>query len=106
MKVIAAADSINVDIPTRDQLVTSVGRLEAARLVQARDGRVRATRAGRRLVRQSGRRRDGIRSVTPRVEEALRRDVPFPREPSAWVLSEDDWRRAYEDYAGRQAKRT
>lgn len=98
--VIGGADFINVDIPTRDELAAVVGRLAAAGLVEADGARVRATHSGRRLVRRSGRGwRGGIRSVTPRVEEALKRDVPFPPKPSPWVLSDEEWRQAYEEYA-------
>ena len=100
-RVVSQADFINVSVPTRAELADAVGRLEAAGLVKAGDGRVRATRSGRRLVRRSGQWRGGVRSVTPRLEEALARDVPFPQEASAWALSEEDRRQAYEEYTGR-----
>jgi hypothetical protein len=92
--LIASADAINVDIPTRDQLERSVRRLEAAGLVNPEGSRVRATRTGRRLVRQSGRWRQGIREITPLLEARLKQDVPFPGHPAAWNLSQAEWEAA------------
>ncbi len=98
LPVIACADAINVDIPSRDQLEASVRRLEAASLVETDHLRVRPTRTGKRLVRQSGRRRDGIRAITHLIRTAPDQQVSFPGQVSAWSLSEKDWRLAYERY--------
>jgi hypothetical protein len=96
--VIAAADAINVDIPSRDQLERSVRRLEAAGLVTADGRRIRATRAGKRLVRRSGSWRQGIRTIAPQIEAQLTERVPFPEGMGRWALAQPEWQAAYDDY--------
>jgi hypothetical protein len=97
--VIANADAINVDIPSRDQLERAVQRLEAAGLVTTDGAKVRATTAGTRIVRRSrAGMREGIRSIAPRVEATLREQVPFPAQLSRWTLPEAEWYKAYEAY--------
>jgi hypothetical protein len=96
--IIGNADAINVDIPSREQIEESVRRLEAAGLVESDGIRVRATRAGKRLVRQSGRWREGIRTIPRRLEARLNEEVPFPRGVSDWRLSQSDWQAAYDRY--------
>jgi hypothetical protein len=97
--VIANADAINVDIPSRAQLEQTVQRLEAAGLVTTNGTSVRATRAGTRIVRRSGRGwRRGIRSIAPRVEATLRKKVLFPPHPGGWTLPQAEWQAAYDAY--------
>jgi hypothetical protein len=100
--VIANADAINVDIPLRAQLEQTVRRLEAAGLITTDGVRVRATRAGRRIVRRSRRGwREGIRDVAPRIEAMLREQVPFPPHPGGWTLTQKEWQAAYDAYRSR-----
>jgi hypothetical protein len=100
--VIANADAINVDIPSRAQLEQTVQRLEAAGLVTTDGTRVHATAAGKRVVRDSRRGwREGIRSVAPRVEATLREQVPFPPQLGGWSLTQAEWKAAYDDYSSR-----
>jgi hypothetical protein len=96
--VLGNADAINVDIPSRDQIEASARRLEAAGLVKPDGARLRATRAGKRLVRQSGRWRQGIRTISRRLEGRLKEQVPFPERVGQWTLSREQWQRAYESY--------
>jgi hypothetical protein len=97
--VIANADAINVDIPTREELERAVQRLEAAGLVTANGVTLRATRAGKSIVRRSrGGWREGIRAITPRVEATLREHVPFPTHSGRWTLTEAEWEAAYDAY--------
>ncbi|HEX8053487.1 MAG TPA: hypothetical protein VF517_10885 [Thermoleophilaceae bacterium] len=96
--VIHHADYINVDIPTRDDIERSVNRLAAAGLVEPSGLRLRATRQGRKLVRQSGRWSQGLREVPPRLTAKLRDEVAFPSQPTDWSLSEEDWQAAYDRY--------
>jgi len=94
--VLANADALNVDIPPREVLEAVVRRLQAANLVVAAPPRVRATRLGKRLVRRSSRLRDGTRTITPKIEAALREHVPAPENPGDWSLNDSEWQAAYE----------
>jgi hypothetical protein len=96
--ILANADAINVDVPPREELERVVRRLQAAGLVDAQPSRVRPSPSGKRLVRDSSRWRDGIRSITPKIEAALRGRVPFPEQAGDWRLSDSEWRVAYDAY--------
>lgn len=96
--ILANADAINVDVPPREVLEPVVRRLQAADLVVAEPSRVRATRLGKRLVRRSSRLRDGLRTITPKLEAALREHVPVPDHSGEWSLSDREWQAAYDDY--------
>ncbi|MFL5847199.1 MAG: hypothetical protein ACJ762_21180 [Solirubrobacteraceae bacterium] len=102
--VISNADAINMTVPTREELERAVQRLQAAGLVKTYGTIPRATRAGRRIVRES---RPGwgesIGSVTARVESLLLEQVPYPARPSDWALSPDEWEAACNDYRGGSA---
>lgn len=98
--ILANADAFNVDVPPCDELERVVQRLQAAGLVSPDDERVRATRAGKRLVRACSGWRVGIRSITPKIEGALQEAVDFPDHSGDWSLSEVEWRSAYKAYAG------
>lgn len=102
--VIANADAINVDIPDRDALERAVRRLQGAGLVEAEQAQLHTTRQGKRVVKNSARWRDGIRSVTPRIEATLREEIPLPDRVGDWSLSESDWQRAYDEYSGAACK--
>lgn len=95
--VIAAADYINVDIPSREDLERSVNRLMAAELVIAEGNNLRPTRQGRRLVRRAGTWRARVRELPPLIEAELR-SVSLPDGNAGWELSEDAWRDAYDAY--------
>jgi hypothetical protein len=97
--VIANADAINVDIPSRGALERSVQRLQAAGLVKADGDRVCATRAGKRIVHRGGRGLGGIRSFTPSVEAALTEQVAFPHQLGSWTLAHSVWQAAYDSYS-------
>lgn len=97
--VIANADAINDEIPTREQLERAVQLLQAAGLVTTDGTRVRAKRAGRRVVRRSySGWQDTIRSIAPRVHSTLQDTVPYPAQPGPWRLSDTDWQAAYDAY--------
>lgn len=96
-KVIGAADHINVDIPSREDLETSVNRLAAAGLVHPEGTRLRATRAGRRVVKKAGSWRSGVRDLPPLIEAELRA-IPFPASAGTWSLSQATWETAYDEY--------
>lgn len=77
--VIANADAINVDIPSRDEMERTIGRLEAAGLIEANGLHVRARRSGKRLVRRSGRGVRGIRLILPVSTSASGKRFPSQR---------------------------
>jgi hypothetical protein len=95
--VIAAADMINVDIPSRDDLERSVNRLAAAGLVNPAGTAVPATRSGRRLVRTAGGLRTGARELPPLIEAELQR-LTGPVGEAHWSLAQNDWQDAYDRY--------
>jgi hypothetical protein len=96
-RVIGGADFINADIPSADVLRRAVGRLSAAGLVEVTGPRLRATRAGRRVVRLASRRLRP-REVPRGLLEVLEREVPFPDPAIHWNLGEREWRLAYDRY--------
>jgi hypothetical protein len=96
--LIANADAINVDIPSRDGLQGSVCRLEAAGLVHVDGLRVRASRSGRLIVRRARVHSRGIRSVAPRIHERLQQEVAFPTALTDWTLDQATWQDAYDRY--------
>jgi hypothetical protein len=99
--VISNADALKKVVPTREELQRAVQRLEAAGLVRTEGTTPRATRAGRRILRES---RPGwgedIRSIAPHVESLLHEQVPYPAHPSGWTLTHAEWEAAYNDYRG------
>ena len=103
--VIANADAINVDIPSRGTLEQSVRRLQAAGLVKADGDRVCARRAGKRIVSQGGRGLRGIREITPGVALVLRERVAFPKVLGGWTLAQPVWQAAYDSYSSAAASR-
>lgn len=98
--VIAAYDSINVDIPSRETLERAVNKLTAAGLVVAARDQLKATRAGRRIVRGAGGWKQRIRELSPLIEAELQA-VPVPGESGQWKLTDADWAAAHERYISR-----
>ncbi len=96
--ILANADWINVDVPSREVLERVVRRLQAADLVVAEPSRVHATRLGKRLVRRIESLGDGPRTITPKIEAAPREHVPVSDRSGEWSLSDREWQAAYDDY--------
>lgn len=96
-EVMAAADHINVDIPTLEDLERSVNRLAAAGLVSSEGTTFRASRTARRMVRKVGSWRAGIRTLPPLIETELQ-TIPFPDHVPIWTLTNEAWQNAYDAY--------
>ncbi|GAB3922087.1 hypothetical protein GCM10011575_14590 [Microlunatus endophyticus] len=90
--LIGSADAINHDIPTRDQLASSLGALLQAGLIEHHDGRFRTTRPGK-LIRKHW--RGGLFNWSATLLPQLQQ---LPRAGVEWPLTEDEFRAAYEAY--------
>lgn len=89
--VIGTADAFNHDIPSRDQLASSVGALVDAGLVDVADGRFRLTRDGKRI-------RKAWRGGAFEWGQMLPHLEPIPRGSREYPLTSEEWKRAYDEY--------
>jgi len=90
-RVIATADAFNHDIPSRDQLASSIGALIDAGLIEVTDGRFRLTRDGKRI-------RKTWRGGAFEWGQMLPHLTPIPRTSREYPLTSEDWQRAYDEY--------
>ncbi|CAN7266767.1 hypothetical protein [Knoellia sp. LjRoot47] len=89
--VIGTADAFNHDIPSRDQLASSIGALIGAGLVDSVDERLRLTREGQRI-------RKTWRGGAFEWGEMLPHLQRTPRSGQVYPLSGEEWQRAYDEY--------
>ena len=89
--VIGTADAFNHDIPSRDQLASSIGALIEAGLVEVANGRFRLTRDGKRI-------RKTWRGGAFEWGQMLPHLKPLPRSNREYPLTSEEWKRAYDEY--------
>lgn len=90
-RVIGTADAFNHDIPSRDQLASSLGALIDAGLVEVADGRFRLTRHGKRI-------RKTWRAGAFEWNQMLPHLTPIPRSSHEYPLTSEEWQSAYDEY--------
>jgi hypothetical protein len=90
-RVIGTADAFNHDIPSRDQLASSLGALIDARLIELTDGGFRLTRDGKRI-------RKTLRGGAFEWGQMLPHLKPIPRSSREYPLTSGEWQAAYDEY--------